>query len=926
MKQLELQQREEEATLIRQNSNSGRPGGGPAASAPATPPHSGETGSNHFPSSFRTGAGASTLGSGLSGNDDTEDGLNGSNVPGLPPLNSARSVSATRQTSNESATRTDAGGVRNDHGSDLANSFGRISLAGSASDSPAPGSQRNAPGPKAASGPGFQRMLARTGVDPRQAAHNDVGPSGMTPVFNERFLFDDELDAEDSAFVRKYNLSGDDDTFPILHNDKFSETTASRQPRSGANEPHLSEWPQFDSRRRDTDADVDRRGRSERNSPRGSAAISKPSPLGIPSASASGPFGRHGSIGPGSSGPFSANSSLGQTFRGSPAPGNNTPRRSVGANPSDRSGNFPGFSMDPSSGRLGSFPPGPFGSNAGSEDGGNSSRPTSGFFQAFGNGTGVNSAFGGFGGPQSSDELGQGDLAGRKGELDVNTRLEDLKGEIFSLCKDQHGCRYLQKKLEEGVATYRDMIFAETFSHFAELMTDPFGNYLCQKMLEFCTDDQRNLIVESVSSELVTISLNMHGTRAVQKTIDFLSTPRQIHSIIVALGMNVVTLIKDLNGNHVIQKCLNRLGPDDNQFIYNAVAAHCVEVATHRHGCCVLQRCVDHASDKQRIQLVQEITYNALTLVQDPFGNYVVQYILDLNDARFTEAVVRQFVGNVCLLSVQKFSSNVIEKCIRVCDAATRRQLVEELLNRARLEKLLRDSFANYVVQTALDYSDPIQRGQLVDCIRPILPMIRNTPYGKRIQSKLQRETFDSNGMGGGNNNIPYQLLQAAAQQHHLNAMAAMARHPMDYSGMGMYANGPGGPLGGAPGMQGPNGMPVSALPPPHQIYGGGPGAGNDMSHGNGGNRGHAMGHQLPPHQQGGRYPGSGSASPMPHGPALGNHGSMYGRGRGGGGGSNGHGLPPSGYGGYGGGGMPGGPNGYRQGMSSVGFSQGGPF
>jgi hypothetical protein len=60
-----------------------------------------------------------------------------------------------------------------------------------------------------------------------------------------------------------------------------------------------------------------------------------------------------------------------------------------------------------------------------------------------------------------------------------------------------------------------------------------------------------------------------------------------------------------------------------SQFIYNAVAANCVEVATHRHGCCVLQRCIDHASDLQRVQLVNEITFNALTLVQDPYGNYV---------------------------------------------------------------------------------------------------------------------------------------------------------------------------------------------------------------------------------------------------------------------------------------------------------------
>lgn len=53
----------------------------------------------------------------------------------------------------------------------------------------------------------------------------------------------------------------------------------------------------------------------------------------------------------------------------------------------------------------------------------------------------------------------------------AGTRLEDLQGEIPALCKDQHGCRYLQKKLEEGVPEHRDMIFRETFGHFAELMT-----------------------------------------------------------------------------------------------------------------------------------------------------------------------------------------------------------------------------------------------------------------------------------------------------------------------------------------------------------------------------------------------------------------------------------------------------------------------
>ncbi|OCH92683.1 ARM repeat-containing protein [Obba rivulosa] len=404
----------------------------------------------------------------------------------------------------------------------------------------------------------------------------------------------------------------------------------------------------------------------------------------------------------------------------------------------------------------------------------------------------------------------------KRGDIDrefnrfAGTRLEDLQGEIATLCKDQHGCRYLQKKLEEGVPEHRDMIFRETFSHFADLMTDPFGNYLCQKLLEYSTDEQRNVICESVAQDLVNISLNMHGTRAVQKMIDFLSTRRQadpkynvqIHSIILALSLHVVVLIKDLNGNHVIQKCLNKLAPEDNQFIYNAVAANCVEVATHRHGCCVLQRCIDHASDAQRIQLVNEITYNALTLVQDPYGNYVVQYILDLNDNRFSDAVIRQFTGNVCALSVQKFSSNVIEKCVRVAEHSTRKMLIGELLNRTRLEKLLRDSYGNYCVQTALDYAEPSQRALLVEGIRPVLPLIRNTPYGKRIQNKLQREHHLDN--YGGYHHNQQQLVNMALGSQSVGIGHNGGRHlshqglhqASAYNGDGLYS------MQAGPGMQ----------------------------------------------------------------------------------------------------------------------------
>jgi hypothetical protein len=44
-------------------------------------------------------------------------------------------------------------------------------------------------------------------------------------------------------------------------------------------------------------------------------------------------------------------------------------------------------------------------------------------------------------------------------------------GQIYPMCKDQHGCRFLQKKLDEMNTQTVDIIFNEVYPHFAELMT-----------------------------------------------------------------------------------------------------------------------------------------------------------------------------------------------------------------------------------------------------------------------------------------------------------------------------------------------------------------------------------------------------------------------------------------------------------------------
>ena len=64
----------------------------------------------------------------------------------------------------------------------------------------------------------------------------------------------------------------------------------------------------------------------------------------------------------------------------------------------------------------------------------------------------------------------------------------------------------------------------------------------------------------------------------------------------MALSLHVVVLIKDLNGNHVIQKCLNKLAPEDNQVrilltIDTDGFAHMSDAVVHLQcRCCELRR------------------------------------------------------------------------------------------------------------------------------------------------------------------------------------------------------------------------------------------------------------------------------------------------------------------------------------------------
>lgn len=322
--------------------------------------------------------------------------------------------------------------------------------------------------------------------------------------------------------------------------------------------------------------------------------------------------------------------------------------------------------------------------------------------------------------------------------------LEEALGSIRETAEDQNGCRFLQKELDKGGPEAIAKLLPEVLHDCEELMVDPFGNYFLQKLFDLCSEEQRNQLIRAVAPKMVTIALNTHGTRAMQKLVETLREPEQVQLVAESLAPGALLMIKDLNGNHVIQKSLQRMDEADKQFIYDTVCSNILDVASHsRHGCCVLQRCLDHASPAQKESLVEMLACHALDLAQDPFGNYVIQYALAMGDESISGRLLAALKGSLVELSLQKFSSNVVEKFLKPGDGITRQHretVVREIIQSPLLARLLNDNFGNYVMQSALSVTaeeQPPLHAELVDALRPYLPLLRGCLHGRRIISKM---------------------------------------------------------------------------------------------------------------------------------------------------------------------------------------------
>nr|CCC89367.1 putative pumillio RNA binding protein [Trypanosoma congolense IL3000] len=255
-----------------------------------------------------------------------------------------------------------------------------------------------------------------------------------------------------------------------------------------------------------------------------------------------------------------------------------------------------------------------------------------------------------------------------------------------------------------------------------------------------------DMMVQEIAVDVERVALDQHGCHVLRMLHGYASaehTATLVSSFTETLVLNLCTMSQ--HSRRILQTLFER-PLIDLQPIINVLAKHSRYLAATQQGCISLMRVFELCDSCQKKQLISRLLPLFSHIALDPFGNYVVQCVIENIGQDASEYVTSYFRGELLKMSCDKYGSNTVEKIVKVCGdvPAVWRLLMDELFyTPGVLQKLIQDNYGNFVVQTIIEHAtNPGELKRICDLLRPIVP---NSPYATRIEAKMRAALMQAN-------------------------------------------------------------------------------------------------------------------------------------------------------------------------------------
>ena len=305
------------------------------------------------------------------------------------------------------------------------------------------------------------------------------------------------------------------------------------------------------------------------------------------------------------------------------------------------------------------------------------------------------------------------------------------------LCTSR-GISEIKKKLPQSNYEYKKIIILYLNKNgLTKIMKNVYGNYFFQQLIKDSEEHIISLILFYISDNFIDISKDSSGTFSLQALLDEISTLENEIKILKFIKHHEMEIAYDKNATYVLQKLLLII-PDTrrkelNEIILNNIKELCLD----SNGICLIKNFIRTntlINDKKRIN--DEFVKNFLLLAESPFGNYGIQYLIENWDNDILNDLKDKIMENIHKLSIQQYSSNVVEKAIEIIDGEFRTKIIQKLCFEGHLMTLIKNKFGRFVLYKAINYMNNGLKNELE---KEIINIINNKNYHNKDKIKIKK-------------------------------------------------------------------------------------------------------------------------------------------------------------------------------------------
>jgi hypothetical protein len=280
------------------------------------------------------------------------------------------------------------------------------------------------------------------------------------------------------------------------------------------------------------------------------------------------------------------------------------------------------------------------------------------------------------------------------------------------------------------------------------------------------TSDERLQLFLAMSGCVRDLAFDAHGCRLVQRTIELTEDSQQVE-LVNELRGHVVSALDSAHGNHVLQRCIELMRPTAVNFILTELhqSEKSSQLACHRYGCRVLERLIEHFPRDKLVVFLDDVVIEAKALCLNPFGNFVIQHVLEHGSDDQKRRIVKVLKDNLQEIATDAHACSVLDKALSY--TTFQQELASAILEK---EGLLADMAAQRGGFAATQRLFKVFQGdasaQAKRQLTAHLPELLSTKHGKMLLQSVAPEFTFADEPPSRNRTVPAQSGNRQADQN----------------------------------------------------------------------------------------------------------------------------------------------------------------